>query len=257
MIQEKGVVRQVERYRPTIFSLVLELPQIAELAKPGQFVHLKVDGAGILLRRPFSIAGAGDGLISLIIQIVGKGTELLSNLQTGQICDVIGPLGKGFTYQNADAVVLVGGGIGVVPLLMLQDELVKQGKKVPFFLGGQSHEKFPLPDAVIPERNISYCTDDGSFGIKGLVTDLLEKHLGENPSEIHTVYTCGPVPMMRKTDELCAHNSILYQVSLESRMACGIGVCQGCAQSVGGGYKLVCTDGPVFNGADVDWDLIT
>lgn len=262
MIQEKGVVRRINRFRPTLYSLFLELPEIARSAKPGQFLHVKVQAVpGILLRRPFSIAGVEGGIIKLIIRIVGIGTAALADIRAGQLCDIIGPLGEGFQFDNVSQAALLGGGIGDAPLLFLQDVLLKKGIGCELFIGAQTREEFPLEDDEIKRRSVIPCTDDGSFGEHGFVTDIFKKKYLESGNDRIQVYSCGPTPMMRAASQICEKYNLSHQVSLENRMGCGVGVCQGCALKIAnggerGGYQLVCIDGPVFNASDVNWDLI-
>jgi dihydroorotate dehydrogenase electron transfer subunit len=259
MIQETGVVRHIHRFRPALFSLTLDLPGIARSTEPGQFVHVKLDRVPeAILRRPFSVAAVRGNEIDLIIKAVGTGTKALAESEVGQRYDVLGPLGRGFTIRDVKTAYLIGGGIGVAPLLALQDELLKRGIAVHFFLGGQTHQEFPLPDDALPGRNIVAATDDGSFGETGFVTAAFENHIRDGIGEKACVYSCGPVLMMKETDRICAEYKLSHQVSLENRMACGIGVCQGCALKLSedgdrGGFRLVCSDGPVFDARDVDW----
>lgn len=263
MILERGVVRQIQRFRPTLFSLLLELPGIASRARPGQFIHLRISNApGILLRRPFSIAGVeGDSLLKLIVKIVGSGTAKLAYVAEGSACDAIGPLGKGFDWSGADSAFLLGGGIGDAPLLFLQDELVKLGVRNCFFLGARTLDEFPLEDGIVADRSIIPCTDDGSFGEKGFVSSVFEKYLKASDSEGARVFSCGPVAMMKEVARICALKGLPHRVSLENRMGCGVGVCQGCALRLKddeerGGFRLICHDGPVFDAAEIDWSLI-
>jgi dihydroorotate dehydrogenase electron transfer subunit len=262
MIQEKGVVRRIDRFRPTLFSLYLELPEIAKSAEPGQFIHLKVNNVpGVLLRRPLSIAGVDGNVVKLIIHIVGIGTAALALAYENQLCDVIGPLGEGFDFKNVTQAYLIGGGIGDAPLLFLQDELLKSGGSCEFLIGARTRDLFPLEDKEIEKRSIIACTDDGSFGEHGFVTAVFEKRYSNDFDASIPVYSCGPVPMMKAASRICEKYNLPHQVSLENRMGCGVGVCQGCALKMAengerGGYRLVCVDGPVFNAGDVDWDLI-
>ncbi len=262
MIQEIGVVRHLHRFRHTLFAMEIELPGIARMAKPGQFVHLRLEGIPeVLLRRPFSIAEVAEDWIKLIVKIVGTGTAGLAKYKIGRTCDAIGPLGEGFSYDDVEAAYLVGGGIGDAPLLFLQDELDKRGKKTHFFLGARTHKEFPLEDESVSERGIIACTDDGSYGKAGFVTIVFEEHLQGGVEEGATVFSCGPVPMLKAAARICEKYGLPHQVSLENRMGCGVGVCQGCAlklQEGGerGGYRLVCQDGPVFDASSIDWSLI-
>jgi dihydroorotate dehydrogenase electron transfer subunit len=263
MIQEIGVVRKVKNYRPMIFSLVLELPAIAHVAKPGQFVHLLVQNTpGVLLRRPFSISGICERQALFLIRVVGSGTTALAKLWEGAAVDVIGPLGEGFRLEGVRRAALVGGGIGAAPLLFLQDELHKQGAEVHFFLGSKSADEYPLPPEAVQFRNIVPSTDDGTYGRPGFVTrhfdDWLQNH---DHKDLH-VFSCGPVGMMEETARLCDLYGLPHQASLENRMACGVGVCQGCAVRMrethehGAGFRLVCADGPVFDSGDIDWSVL-
>lgn len=262
MIQETGVILHKNRFRSEIFSLTLALPKIAASAKPGQFVHLLLSSVpNTLLRRPFSIAEVQEGNLRLIIKIIGPGTTVLSEWKEGTECDVIGPLGHGFTYDELKVAYLVGGGIGVAPLLMLQDELKRACKDVHFFLGAKTHGEFPLTNEEVNSRKIIPCSDDGSFGDKGFVSSIFQSQLKSRIIPDARVFSCGPVAMMAETDRICREYGLSHQVSLENRMACGVGVCQGCALKLKknqdrGGYRLVCHDGPVFNAADIDWSLL-
>ncbi len=259
MIQETGVLLEKRRIRNDIFNLTLELPGIAGLARPGQFVHLLIRNApGVLLRRPFSIASVNGSELRLLIRIIGTGTRALSETEIGSAFDVIGPLGTGFDLSDATRVLLVAGGIGVAPLLMLQDVLNSDGTEVHFFLGARSREEFPLDDAEISRRRIACATDDGSFGAHGLVSQLFDDWLStaQNRRDF-VVFSCGPAAMMRAVQHICEERSLRHQVSLENRMACGIGICQGCAVRMKAGFRLVCKDGPVFNASDVDWSAFT
>ena len=262
MIQEIGSVREIRKIRPFIFRLLLDLPAIAGAAKPGQFLHLLAPGvSGVLLRRPFSIAGVQGSVVDLLIRIIGTGTEAISHFAAGDPADAIGPLGSVFNRREAEIHLLVGGGIGAAPLMFLQDELKRAGLESIFFLGSKTHAEFPLADEEIRARGVVACTDDGSFGQAGFVTKGLESYLKRHAAEKAGVYSCGPVPMMKEVSRICAEYGLPHQASLENRMGCGIGICQGCALKLTknddrGGYRLICKDGPVFNAADIDWSLI-
>ncbi|RJP82610.1 MAG: dihydroorotate dehydrogenase electron transfer subunit [Candidatus Zixiibacteriota bacterium] len=263
MIQEIGIVRKVKNYRPLIFSLVLELPAIAHVARPGQFVHLLVQNApGVLLRRPFSISGVCERQVLFLIRVVGSGTTALAKLWEGAAVDVIGPLGDGFAMEGVKRAALVGGGIGAAPLLYLQDELHKQGTEVHFFLGSKTADEYPLPPEAVQFRNIVPSTDDGTYGRHGFVTQHFQEWLENDSRQGLQVYSCGPVGMMEQVARISDRYGLPHQASLENRMACGIGVCQGCAVRMkethehGSGFRLVCKDGPVFDAGDIDWSLI-
>lgn len=262
MIQESAIIRQINRFKPELFSILLESSRIADLSKPGQFLHLRLPTISqVLLRRPFSIAGVHKNLIKLIIKIVGVGTDALSNFKVGQTLDVLGPLGNGFKLNKIKHAYLLGGGIGDAPLLYLQDKLNKKGIGSQLFIGAQSSDEFPLEEEEIIARQVIVCTDDGTYGGHGFVTQIFEKELKRGIRSESHVFSCGPMPMMREAARICKTYNLPHQVSLENRMGCGIGVCQGCAlklQAEGdrGGYRLICQDGPVFDAEAIDWDLI-
>jgi dihydroorotate dehydrogenase electron transfer subunit len=259
MIQETGVVLDKRRIRSGIFSLTLELPGIAKSARPGQFAHLLLQNTpGVLLRRPFSIASVHGSQLRLLIRIVGTGTRALSDTEIGSAFDVIGPLGSGFNLSKTTHALLVAGGIGVAPLLLLQDVLTAGGAEVHFFLGARSREELPLDDDEIGRRKIACATDDGSFGRHGLISQFLEEWLSAAQEKRDLViFSCGPAAMLRAVQSICADRSLRHQVSLENRMACGIGICQGCAVRMKAGFRLVCKDGPVFDAAEVDWSAFS
>jgi len=233
-----------------IYLLSFKAPEIAHEAQPGQFVHIKVaDGYDPLLRRPISICGVDrkEGLVTIWYQVVGKGTELLSRVKKGERIDVIGPLGRGFdTEISGKRVFLIGGGMGIAPLLFLAGQLDKENIVTAFF-GGRNKEMFePLPGLTGVEYQAA--TEDGSLGQKGFVTELLQKRLEiERPARI---YACGPHGMLEQVARLAKQYSLPLQVSLETVMACGVGACLGCTcekgQSEKPGWVKVCKDGPVF-----------
>ncbi len=254
MIQEIGKVSANVTVRPAVFLLELALPEIARLAQPGQFVHLLVpDASGVFLRRPFSIAGVEGDRVKFLIRIVGTGTRVLAQMKIGDSCDVIGPLGRGFRHKGFQTALLAGGGIGAAPLLFLREELIKRKKEVHFFLGARTQEEFPLSDKLVNRLSIIPTTDDGSFGRHGLVSDCLEEFLTQQKWQNAGVYSCGPTAMIKAVERICRQHDLPHQASLENRMACGIGVCQGCALRMKEGFKLVCKDGPVFEADEIDW----
>ncbi len=263
MIQEIGSVRDIRKIRPTIFRLLLDLPAIAKTAKPGQFLHLLSPSApGVLLRRPFSIAGVQSSVIDLLIRIIGSGTEAISQFAVGNPADALGPLGVGFEQDEEEGIqLLVGGGIGAAPLMFLQDESKRAGREFIFFLGAKTHAEFPLSEEEVGLRGVVACTDDGSFGQAGFVSKSFESYLKRHASAKAGVFSCGPVPMMKEVARICAKYGLPHQASLENRMGCGVGICQGCALRLKknderGGFRLICKDGPVFDAADINWSLI-
>ena len=279
---------KVEEIAAGCFHMLLEKKKMAEKALPGQFLHIRVsNNPAPLLRRPFSIAGASpdEGLLRIFFRLRGKGTELLSGLRPGDLLDCLGPLGTGFRFtpDSADAeiavkaggsvdagvtseafhTVLLGGGIGVAPLLFLAQTLQKKHKdrKIILFYGApRLEEMIPVHEYLPPGVRISLATDDGSAGFKGVVSDLCQSRLqnGLLPEEI---FACGPPQMLQTLTKMEILQNIRMQFSLEERMACGVGACLGCAVETRArsgdkaetAYKRVCRDGPVFDSSEVIW----
>lgn len=234
-----------------IYELVLDCPEISRKAMPGQFLHIKVaQGLDPLLRRPISISRIyrEKGCMSLIYQVIGKGTKQMAELKAGDLIDVMGPFGNGFPIFEGKKCAVIGGGMGVAPLL----ELAYSLKCCDAYLGFRC-STFKLEEYKEACSRLQVATEDGSTGSKGYVTDLID-----NIKKYDIVYTCGPKLMMKKVKELCESNSVRCYVSVEERMGCGIGACLVCACKIKDGdlwhYKKVCTDGPVFEAGEVDFD---
>jgi dihydroorotate dehydrogenase electron transfer subunit len=255
--QEKSLVVANERLSESYFRVVLKAPRIAEQALPGQFV-MAACGPTLdpLLRRPFSIHRCPhDKTLHLLIKKVGKGTRLLSELQPGDSVDLLGPLGNGFHFQPELTSCLVGGGVGIAPLLFLVEHFSRFGQGQPplhVFLGGQTGgDVDQLADEFRQHGcQVTLATDDGSLGHHGLVTEPL----GEAISAFEKAYVCGPMPMMSAVATLCKRSGIACEVSLESHMACGLGACLGCTvHGSDGHYRHVCKHGPVLPAEDIAW----
>jgi dihydroorotate dehydrogenase electron transfer subunit len=243
------------------YCLLLESPQIAGESVPGQFLHIRIrKSLAPFLRRPFSIAGIspGEGTVTIIFRVAGEGTRILSSLRQGEYLDCLGPLGSGFkTLDGTACSALVAGGIGVAPLLFLARTLVDEHKKVMLFYGASTwNELIPVKKFLPGEVEIYMATEDGSGGFKGRATELFEEALrnGSKPGE---AFACGPRPMLQVLTEKNSKWNFFLQLSLEERMACGIGACQGCAVKTKMGdetcYRLLCRDGPVFYSHEVVW----
>lgn len=250
------------------FKMTLDAPYIAQNAKPGQFVQVRCsDILDPLLRRPFSIHRVKE--IELLYEVIGKGTDVLSQKKVGESIDVLGPLGNGFTLplsvprlrsgqtkRYTLCAILIAGGIGVAPLVFLAEELIKKKIK-PVVLIGAKTEKVILCEKDFKNlgAKVEIATDDGSKGYKGLVSDLFKKLLVTGYGlRVTKVYACGPNPMLRRVADMCEDEGLECEVSLEEEMACGIGACLGCAVKVrDGSYKLACKDGPVFNAKKLSW----
>ena len=236
-----------------IYKMIVPAISIAKNATAGQFVNLYCKDGSRLLPRPISICEIDkeSGHLVFVYAIVGKGTEEFSNMKAGDSIELLGPLGNGFNIDNnIKEHILVGGGVGIPPLLELCKNL-EGNKKVylGFSTGNYLIEEFEKYGA-----EVFIATDDGSFGKKGTVVELLE----EQNVNGQMIYTCGPKPMLKAVTNFAKKNNISAQVSLEERMACGIGTCVGCVVRIkrddSWEYKKVCIDGPVFLREEVLWD---
>jgi len=232
-----------------VYSLVLHAPKIAAEAKPGQFVMVYLDKSDLLLPRPISLCDADKaaGTITLVYMVVGEGTSVMSQWQAGQTIKIMGPLGNGFSIEGLQNATLVGGGLGVPPLVFLQKELTKNGIPTKIYLGFK--EKSNMKALFAGQQiaaNLHIATDDGSDGQKGLVTGLLK-------DVSSPILACGPAPMLKALSQYAKSANIPCQVALEERMACGIGACVGCAVKTVTGYQLCCKSGPVFDSEEVVW----
>lgn len=243
--------------RPGLFDFQIESPQMAENAKPGQFIHV-LCGGNSYLRRPISICDVINGrYIRFIFEIRGEGTKNLAHANIGELLDVLGPLGNGFDIsfdrQIIDGdIILIGGGIGIFPLMNLAKRLPK---KPLVMLGFRNKQNAVLTEEFAKiSGEVFVASDDGSVGRKGFVTDLLKNHIASG-NKVARIYTCGPKIMMKTVVELAAQNNIECSVSMEERMGCGVGACVTCTCTMtDGSRKRVCKDGPVFDGAEVDFD---
>ncbi len=222
------------------FGIWLYAPQIAHTAIPGQFVM--VSAGEKFLRRPFSIASVSGGRIFLLIRVIGEGSAIISSLRRNENAKILGPFGNGFP-DDIDSPILVGGGIGIAPMIFAAQHLKNIGANFKIIYGEQSSKKI-IADELLPDR-IEISTDDGGFGLCGTAVDLLLKN---NPAPI---FACGPEPMLKKIAKIAAQWNVPAFFSLEARMACGFGVCQGCVIKTKVGYKRVCADGPVFQAENI------
>lgn len=236
------------------YSFTINCPEVAQAAQPGQFVHIRVNG--FTLRRPISICGIDKeaGTLRIVFEVRGEGTAEIAKLNKGDLIDMLAPLGHGFTVNfDFKRVVLIGGGIGTPPMLPLAK---LYGEKAAMISGFRSASAVILQDDFKRTgAETILCTDDGSLGIHGFVTQPFEELTkGER---IDAVYACGPMPMLRGIANICKENGIFCEISLEERMACGIGACLGCAcRTVRNDeeyFAHVCKDGPVFNAEEVLW----
>ena len=210
----------------------------------GQFVNVKIDS--LFLRRPISVADYDRGILTLIYKVVGEGTRLLSEKREGKL-DLLTGLGNGYDLSlSTEKPLLIGGGVGVPPLYYLAKEFVKEGREVGVVLGfNKKEEIFYEEEFRALGCKVCVTTADGSYGIRGFVTDALKE------MDYSYFYTCGPLPMLKA---VCKSTAFSGQISLEERMGCGFGACMGCSVKVKGGYKRICKEGPVFKKEELLWE---
>ncbi len=270
-MQFKSMVLSNTEVSPGYFRMRMTAPPELAATRPGQFVMVKVrDAIDPLLRRPFGIFDlgvapaeyAGVGAVTyleMLYRVVGKGTAMLSTLHHGDQLDILGPLGKGFEPGDpAEEKVLVGGGVGLAPLYYLAKELVRNSR-VRLFIGGRTKEDVLCVTEFERLGVETYvATDDGTLGASGFVTEVMERHLGEE-RRAKTLFACGPMPMLQAVADIARRHSLPCQVSLEAYMACGMGACLGCVVKGSGheehrpDYRCVCKDGPVFDFRELQW----
>lgn len=235
-------IKENQQIAPFTFRMVLE-GATDEIQRPGQFVNIKLDG--FFLRRPISVCDCEKDLLTIIYKTVGKGTEAMAKMVTGETLSLLTGLGNGYdTTDSGDSPLLVGGGAGVPPMYLLAKKLIQEGKAVTAILGfNTKNEIFYEEEFRALGAKVIVTTVDGSYGTKGFVTDAFP----EDPSY---VYTCGPEPMLKAV----YNNAADGQFSFEERMGCGFGACMGCSCKTITGYKRICKDGPVLRKEEILWE---
>jgi dihydroorotate dehydrogenase electron transfer subunit len=241
-------VQQNRRLSSNYFVLNLECPEPLPGILPGQFAELLIDHSpATYLRRPFSIYDVDykSNTLSMLIKSVGKGTEELYKLEPGTKLNVIYPLGNSFSLPEGERVLLIGGGVGIAPMLFLSKYLHSRGKKVDVLIGGRTAGDIIEPELYRPYAEVFIATDDGSLGDKGMVTQhpVMTRFI----LDYSRIYACGPDPMMKAVATLAYEKEIPCEVSLENLMACGIGACLCCIVETYEGNKTTCVEGPVFD----------
>lgn len=226
-----------------VYRMVLQ-GDVSAITAPGQFVNIKLDG--LYLRRPISVCDVGENTLTIIYKVVGKGTKQMSEMEDGML-DVLTGLGNGYDLSvSGDRPVLLGGGVGVPPMYLLAKELIKQGKKVKVILGfNTKSELFYEEEFKAIGAEVVVTTVDGSYGIKGFVTDALKD------TDYTYFYTCGPEPMLKAVYNASKTSG---QMSFEKRMGCGFGACMGCSCKTITGYKRICKEGPVMRKEEILWE---
>lgn len=257
LVEETGKVLANANVGPNLFVMELQAPQIAAAVEPGQFVHVKFAGMeGHVLRRPFSVYNTSvqAGSLEILYQCVGSVTKRMPEVAVGSEASLIGPVGCGWTVpEGARRVLLVGGGVGAAPLYLLAQQLVAQGVEVETILGAQTKDALATHGRYLQllSDKVSCSTDDGTFGHAGFCTPLVEKAL--DVTEFDYVAVCGPEPLMKLVSGIAADHGVACQISLEKRMACGVGACLSCVVDTTEGRKRSCVDGPVFDAEKVVW----
>lgn len=236
-------IKSNKKLTDSIFEMVL-IGDTTSITAPGQFINIKLDG--FYLRRPISICDYDDTSITIIYKVVGSGTEVMSKMNSGEKLDVLCGLGNGFDTSKAlDKPVLIGGGVGVPPMYNLCKKLIAEGKKVTVILGFNKKDEIFYEDEFKKlGANVKVTTVDGSYGIKGFVTDALKE------TDYSYFFTCGPMPMFKAIEATATASG---QYSFEERMGCGFGACMGCSCKTKYGNKRICKDGPVLTREEIIW----
>ena len=240
---------------PDVKEYVVRAPVVARKAKAGQFVIVRIDEEGERIPLTIANADAGAGTITLVVQEVGKTTIEMGRLEEGDaILDLIGPLGRPSHVEKFGTVCMIGGGIGIAPIYPIAVAMREAGNRVISIIGARTKALLFWEDEMRAASDELYVTtDDGSYGVKGFVSQELERLIREG-RELNSVTAIGPVPMMRAVDETTRLHTIPTVVSLNPIMVDGTGMCGGCRVTVGGETKFTCVDGPEFDGHGVDFD---
>lgn len=266
MIHQSAEVLTYRKMGEEYHSLTIVAAEMAETARPGQFITLCPPAdRSFILRRPMSIyrvakQGGWATTLEIVFDVRGPGTAALASLRAHDLVDVVGPIGRGFTISDRfTACLLVGGGVGATPLFFLSDELRAAGKRVDVLSGASRASRLVNPiEAKRLGANTEFATDDGSAGHHGRVTELLPQMIERCGTEV--IYACGPHAMLREVSRIGLEFGIPVQVAVEELMGCGIGICMTCITPVWSrdGSRVLnvrtCVDGPVFNGARIAWD---
>ncbi len=232
-----------EKLNESVYKMTL-LGDVSAIKNPGEFINIKIDG--LYLRRPISVYDKGENTVTVVYKVVGKGTEIMSKMASERL-DVLTGLGNGYNVDNSgNAPLLIGGGVGVPPLYMLAKKLIENGKKPTVILGFNTSSEIILKeDFETLGANVIVTTVDGSYGVKGFVTNALEN------LNYSYVYTCGPLPMLKAVYSTIKTSG---EFSFEERMGCGFGACMGCSCKTLYGNKRICKDGPVLKREEIIWE---
>jgi dihydroorotate dehydrogenase electron transfer subunit len=259
MLEQTVQIIANERDTDAYYRLVLRAPQIAPLIRPGQFAHVRIlPLKEALLRRPFSIFQATNDTFSILYKTVGNGTEVLSRMRAGEELSVIAPLGHGFTgpQPGGETPLLVAGGYGMAAMFLLAERSPQKGLVL---VGGRRRVD------ILCEREfaaigweVRATTEDGSHGVKGLVTQPLLAEL-QRKAPRQKLYACGPTPMLKAVGKLAAEFQVPAELSMDEHMCCGVGTCLTCVIPIKTGdgweYQRTCTEGPVFDAREIVWEI--
>lgn len=230
-----------EKIAKDVYKMILE-GDTQYITAPGQFINIKLNDK--FLRRPISVCDCDDSTITIIYKVVGSGTEYMSTLEEGEILDILTGLGNGYDISKSTKPLLIGGGVGVPPLYLLAKKLIAAGQSPVVILGFNTKDEIFYEDEFKSIGcDVRVTTVDGSYGIKGFVTDAF-------PDDYDYFYTCGPMPMFRAIEKVAVTSG---QYSFEERMGCGFGACMGCSCKTKYGSKRICKDGPVLEREEIVW----
>ena len=262
--QIKSHIIEHEEAAPHTRLFVLDAPELAQSAQPGQFVHVLCGSSyDPLLRRPLGVHAADPktGRVSLLYEIVGRGTSLLAEKCTGETLDLLGPLGNGFALPKSkeQPVLLIAGGIGIAPIYFLAQRIIGFSHMT-FIIGARTKSMLLYAGQLAGQGfDVLTATDDGSAGYHGFVTGPSQEYIkGMDKANPPLVYACGPMPMLKAVAGITKAHGLKCQVSTEAKMACGVGACMSCVIKVKSGnsyeYVRACKEGPVFDADEVIWD---
>ncbi len=253
--EEEAHVLVNENVGPRLYEIVLEAPRTAQAVQPGQFIHMLIPGhEAHILRRPFSVykADINKGIITILYQTVGQGTQLMTDIKPGEICNLMGTMGHGWKPVDGK-ILIVGGGVGAAPLFLFAEKLAHENHPFEVVLGAQTESMMVTRHdyAEILGHDPILATDDGSLGHHGFCTQPVVEALATGGYA--GVFCCGPEPLMHAVADIAAEADTDCWISMEKRMACGIGACLSCVVNTVDGKRRSCVDGPVFNAKDVVW----
>lgn len=258
IVQESATVVLNEPVSQGVYLMRLESPQIAQTIQPAQFVQILTDpGLSPFLRRPFSALRVTENTFDIIYDVIGPGTGRMQDAKVGDTFNVNGPLGQPFEPPTKKRILLVAGGVGLVPLAFLAWQHPNRRADMVYLMGAANKTRMPQMDALLPEDLTHFlATDDGSIGHNGFVTELISEHIIPNDT---TILTCGPHPMMARVAAIAAELDIPCYASLENHMACGFGACVGCVveyktyETDDRRYRRACIEGPVVDAHAIVW----